>query len=348
MELSKINKKYQQKSVLKNISFNITPGKFVVLLGPSGCGKSTLLKLIAGLEQPDSGEIWLEDKNLTHLSPQARNIAMVFQNYALYPHLSVKNNIITTLKLHHVSKPEIETRYQKIAEMLQIADLSDRKPKQLSGGQQQRVALARALIRDPQLFLLDEPLSNLDAKLRLSTRAEIIKLHQQFPVTTLYVTHDQIEAMTMADEIILMNEGEIVQIGTPDQLYQKPANLFAARFLGSPEMNLLTVQVQERQTTFLGEDLMIDLPAGAYYLGIRPEDLTLTSDNPLFTVQLVENLGNELLVYLNQPNSEKQIIVRAPKDTAITINSQVGLNFSPTALHLFDRTTKKRLDFQVS
>ncbi|WP_077928033.1 ABC transporter ATP-binding protein [Wohlfahrtiimonas populi] len=297
--------------ILKGIDIDIKDGEFIVVVGPSGCGKSTLLRVIAGLETSSGGEIHIGDKDVTKLEPAQRDIAMVFQNYALYPHMSVRENMAYGVKLAKMPKDEIERRIQDTAKMLDIEQHLDKKPNQLSGGQRQRVAMGRAIVRKPKLFLFDEPLSNLDAKLRTSTRLEIRRRHNEIGITSLYVTHDQTEAMTLADRIIIMNGGVVEQFGTPSEIFHSPASTFVANFMGSPAMNLLNVVVRDGKT-WLGETELkgITLPETIrnsaqkeWILGIRPEHIVIVSestDNSWdVTLSLAETLGSEQLLYTN-------------------------------------------------
>jgi sn-glycerol 3-phosphate transport system ATP-binding protein len=287
--------------VIHGVDAEIADGEFIVIVGPSGCGKSTVLRMVAGLEEISAGEVSIGGRVVNQLEPAERDIAMVFQNYALYPHMSVFENMAYGLKIAKVPKAEIEVRVQKAAKILELGALLERKPRQLSGGQRQRVAMGRAIVREPQVFLFDEPLSNLDAKLRAQTRLEIRKLHQELGVTSLFVTHDQVEAMTLGERLIVMNAGRIEQIGTPENVYGKPASTFVAGFIGSPPMNLMTGQADGSRFGVGG--IMLPLPAaapraGALTLGIRPEHVQLDASGhwPL-RVEMLEMLGAERLVY---------------------------------------------------
>jgi len=338
--------------VIHGVSAEIPDGEFIVIVGPSGCGKSTLLRMVAGLEEITGGEIDIGGRVVNKLEPAERDIAMVFQNYALYPHMSVYDNMAYGLKIAKLPKAEIETRVQKAARILELGGLLDRKPRQLSGGQRQRVAMGRAIVRQPQVFLFDEPLSNLDAKLRAATRLEIRKLHAELGVTSLFVTHDQVEAMTLAQRMIVMNAGRIEQIGTPEQVYGQPASTFVAGFIGSPPMNLLHGQAEGARFTIDAADGSaappLSLPAaaprtGALTLGVRPEHAELRPDGawPL-KVEMLEMLGAERLVYghlgttLFTLRLDATLTPPRPGDT-------VPLHVSREHLHWFDRSSGQRL-----
>jgi sn-glycerol 3-phosphate transport system ATP-binding protein len=286
--------------VIHGVNAEIADGEFIVIVGPSGCGKSTLLRMVAGLEEISGGEISIGGRVVNDLEPAERDIAMVFQNYALYPHMSVYDNMAYGLKIGKVPKAEIEVRVQKAAKILELAHLLDRKPRQLSGGQRQRVAMGRAIVRQPAVYLFDEPLSNLDAKLRAQTRLEIQKLHRELGTTSLFVTHDQVEAMTLAERMIVMNAGRMEQIGTPEEVYHRPATTFVAGFIGSPPMNLLEGQADG--TRFTTGGITLPLPAaapraGTLLLGVRPEHADPADSGWSLTVDVVEMLGAERLVY---------------------------------------------------
>ncbi|UCE78401.1 MAG: ABC transporter ATP-binding protein [Nitrospiraceae bacterium] len=308
LRINDLKKSFDSTTVLDNISFAVSEGEFCILLGPSGCGKTTILRLIAGLEQQDKGEIYIGEQEVSTLTPKERNIAMVFQSYALYPHLNVYENMSFSLRIKKTPGHEIDAVVKKTADLLDIADLLRRKPKELSGGQRQRVAIGRAIVRNPSLFLFDEPLSNLDAKLRTATRVELAKLHRKLGSTIVYVTHDQTEAMTLGQKIILLNNGIIQQIGTPDDLYGRPANVFVAGFIGSPQMNFIegSVVVKDEKQFFRSPACTIDIsnrPALKDYIGkniimgIRPEFLT-PDEGPLTArIELVEHLGSETIIY---------------------------------------------------
>ena len=286
------------------LALDIPDGEFMILVGPSGCGKTTALRLVAGLETATSGTITIAGRNVTHLSPRDRDIAMVFQNYALYPHMSVYRNLAFGLRQRKTARAEVDRRVADISAMLGLDELLKRRPAQLSGGQRQRVAMGRALVREPKAFLLDEPLSNLDAKLRVQMRAELKRLHQQLNITTIYVTHDQVEAMTLGDRLAVMSAGKLLQVGTPQDVYERPTNVFVAHFIGSPPMNLLHAMVDEGGLARVG-DLSVELPqvpAGPCIVGIRPDSLSLREADDSrpaldFDIEVVEPLGGELLAH---------------------------------------------------
>ncbi|HHW78785.1 MAG TPA: sn-glycerol-3-phosphate ABC transporter ATP-binding protein UgpC [Xanthomonadaceae bacterium] len=336
--INNVGKYYGAVEVLKGVSIDVADGEFVTLVGPSGCGKSTLLRMIAGLEEITSGEVEIGEKVVNHLPPKARDIAMVFQNYALYPHMTVAQNMAFSLKLKGVPKAEIDQTVARAAEILGLTPLLNRLPRHLSGGQRQRVAMGRAIVRDPQVFLFDEPLSNLDAKLRVQMRAEIKELHQRLKTTTVYVTHDQIEAMTMADKIVVMRDGTVEQIGTPLDLYDRPSNLFVASFIGSPSMNFISGTATSDGFTS-ADGVLLPLPKGrndAVTYGIRPEHLTLDPDNGIAAeVVVVEPTGSETQVSMRIGSQSLTGIFRErvklePGDT-IRVSPDIQ------AIHLFDQ-----------
>jgi len=342
--LKHVKKSYGDASVIHGVDIDIADGEFVVLVGPSGCGKSTLLRMIAGLETITDGEVSIGSRVVNDLDPKDRDIAMVFQNYALYPHMTVETNMGFSLEHRGASKAEIAERVRWAAGILGLEPLLKRYPRQLSGGQRQRVAMGRAIVRNPQVFLFDEPLSNLDAKLRVVMRGEIKSLHQRLGVTTVYVTHDQIEAMTMADKIVVMNAGKVEQIGAPLDLYDRPANQFVASFIGSPSMNFIGGKITA--DGFVGAGVTLPLPAGvigenAVY-GIRPEHFELSSDGLPATVLLVEPMGSETQVTMTL--GEHQIIgvfrerVQAKPGSTITIKPDIA------NIHLFDASTGLRIN----
>jgi multiple sugar transport system ATP-binding protein len=344
-----LRKSFGAVEILHGVSIDIEEGEFVVLVGPSGCGKSTLLRMLAGLEHVTSGDILIGTRRVNDLPPKDRDIAMVFQNYALYPHLTVADNMAFSLTLKRASKAEIDAKVRPAAEILGLTRLLDRYPRQLSGGQRQRVAMGRAIVRDPQVFLFDEPLSNLDAKLRVSMRAEIKNLHQRLKTTTVYVTHDQIEAMTMADKIVVMHDGRVEQIGAPLELYDSPANLFVAGFIGSPAMNMLQGRIDpEDRRRFVTEDgvaLPIGKPLagaprdGAIY-GLRPESLRLGGDVPL-TIEVVEPTGSETHVVGRLGGAE---VVGVFRDrVSAKPGERIGVSVDASATHLFDAASGSRI-----
>lgn len=363
LKLKNIKKVYG-KDVLavKDFNLDIEDKEFVVFVGPSGCGKSTTLRMIAGLEEISDGELYIDDTLMNDVAPKDRDIAMVFQNYALYPHMNVYDNMAFGLKLRKFKKDEIKSRVDNAAKILGLEDFLDRKPKALSGGQRQRVALGRAIVRDPKVFLMDEPLSNLDAKLRVQMRAEIQKLHSRLQTTTIYVTHDQTEAMTMATRLVVMKDGIVQQVGTPKEIYDNPDNIFVGGFIGSPAMNFLEGNVVNDELT-LGE-IAIKIPedklkalkdagfAGGdkkVTLGIRPEDIYSTADHPeleadtniKISVDVAELMGSETIVYgvVNNQN----IVARIDARTGIPQGSIMKLHFDMDTCHFFDPETEQRI-----
>ncbi|CUH81943.1 ABC transporter ATP-binding protein [Tropicibacter naphthalenivorans] len=324
-------------------SFDIKDGEFVVLVGPSGCGKSTLLRMIAGLEDITSGDLHIAGRQVNHVDPADRDIAMVFQNYALYPHMTVRRNIGYGLKNRKTPKAEIDRKVEEAAALLNLSDYLDRKPSQLSGGQRQRVAMGRAIVRDPALFLFDEPLSNLDAKLRNQMRIEIKALQKRLGVTSIYVTHDQVEAMTMADRIVVLNAGRIEQIGTPSEIYHSPASTFVASFMGAPPMNLVQAQFQDGAVRLPCGTAVLDAPTsrrGPITLGIRPEDVRLGQGQTAFDVHLVEELGAHRL--LHGQIAGQPFTAHVVKDTIASPGAHV-VDLPRAALALFDTQTGARL-----
>ncbi len=345
--LNGVNKSFGKVHVIRDVDLQINNGEFVVFVGPSGCGKSTLLRLISGLENLSSGDIKIADRTVTDLPPSKRGIAMVFQSYALYPHMTVFHNMAFSLDLEGKSKKEIRERVEAAAKILQMEHLLDRRPAALSGGQRQRVAIGRAIVRNPDVFLFDEPLSNLDAALRHDTRVEIAKLHRQLDATTIYVTHDQVEAMTLADKIVVLKDGEVMQVGAPMELFDHPANEFVAGFLGSPKMNFfqgVLSQANGNQGRFTGEGLDIDgvrlvsasKTSGAEVkLGIRPQHMVLDPDGPLRgTVTLVEQLGTESVLELITEQGTP-FRFASPEKVTVTAGQQAGFRFDPHTAHLF-------------
>ena len=351
LEITQLDKHYDRFQALKQVDLSVEKEEFIVFVGPSGCGKTTLLRTISGLETPTVGKITLDGRDITYVHPSKRNVAMVFQNYALFPHLSVFENIAFGLRLHGLSKQEIEQRVQRAAKMLHLDPLLTRKPKQLSGGQRQQVAIGRAIVKQPKLFLFDEPLSNLDAKLRVRMRVELLNLHYETRNTAIYVTHDQVEAMTMADRIVILNDGRVEQIGTPVQLYGQPSNKFVAGFIGSPQMNFLELTVEGRRENGLvcvAEGVgKLFLPVQTdgvtdgkkVTLGIRPEHVQLVATESGVrlpaVVNIVENLGSENL--LHAEIAENQLLVaKVAGGAAPERNHRLALFLPAEHLYLFD------------
>ena len=333
-------KRYGKTQVLHGINLEVRDGEFVVFVGPSGCGKSTTLRMIAGLEEISDGTVEIGGRVVNNLEPKDRDIAMVFQNYAIYPHMTVRKNIAFGLRSSRKSKAEKAARIDEVAAILDMTALLERKPSQLSGGQRQRVAIGRAMVRDPAVFLFDEPLSNLDAQLRTQMRLEIKKLHQRVGNTIVFVTHDQVEAMTMADRIVIMKDGRIQQVGTPSEVYHKPANTFVAQFIGAPAMNMLP-GTSDAGTIQLDAGPRFALPRAAsgsrpVILGVRPEDLTPGGDAPLIEgqVKVREPLGHETLIYVGTPSGE--IIAKADGRRPPEVGETVKLSALPENIHLFD------------
>ncbi len=335
--LKQVRKSFGEVDVIPGVDLDINDGEFVVFVGPSGCGKSTLLRLIAGLEDTTSGTISIDGKDATALPPAKRGLAMVFQSYALYPHMSVKKNIAFPLKMAGMDPARAEEKVMAAAKVLNLASYLDRRPGQLSGGQRQRVAIGRAIVREPAAFLFDEPLSNLDAALRVGMRLEITELHQRLKTTMIYVTHDQVEAMTMADKIVVLNAGRVEQVGAPMELYNRPASEFVAGFIGAPAMNFLTVDLQDGLAKVEGVSLGA-APPGTVKLGIRPEHLILRpqGEGQLgATVSLTETLGGDAYLYVRLGLGGQSMVVRAEGDTALDHGATVGLDLPPTRLHHF-------------
>ena len=359
LKIQDLSKNFGRTEVLKKINLEINEGDFLVLLGPSGCGKSTLLNIIAGLETIDEGTVFIDDYNVSEVEPKDRNIAMVFQSYALYPSMNVKENMVFGLKQAKTSKEKIEEQLKKVSNFLHVDELLNRKPSQLSGGQRQRVAIGRALVREPRIFLFDEPLSNLDAKLRVEMRREIKKLHQKLKTTVVYVTHDQTEAMSLGTNIAIMNHGVIQQCDTPKNIYNKPHNIFVADFIGAPSMNLI-------QGNLINDNFMpkgssdIKIPLDKYnfkdsnsarsekliYLGIRPEHVYIDKNNSdYFQInaksELVEYIGHEQIVTFNY--SEQQLLGKFSSTIDIDMDKDLKLHIDLNQISLFDKNTKERL-----
>jgi multiple sugar transport system ATP-binding protein len=354
VDLQKIKKNYGSVEVLHGIDLEIVDGEFVALVGPSGCGKSTLLRMIAGLEETTEGTISIGGNDVTIDEPRKRNIAMVFQSYALYPHMTVAENMGFSLKLARVPKEQITRRVEEAARMLELTDLLDRRPANLSGGQRQRVAMGRAVVRSPAVFLFDEPLSNLDAKLRVQMRAEIKTLHYKIKTTAIYVTHDQIEAMTLADRVVVMNKGRIEQVGTPMQLYREPTNLFVAGFIGSPAMNFLKATVVEEGENLVarlddGQSLIIGGRAAAgqdVVVGLRPENLALNPGDGCNLlngrVKLVEPTGAETHVLFELAGESLTAVVDG--ECELAPGDALAVTIEPDRLYLFDANSGKRIE----
>lgn len=352
VSLQQLSKDYPgDVNAVRNVSLDIAEGEFLVLVGPSGCGKSTILRMIAGLESPSAGSVLIGNRLCNNVQPKDRDIAMVFQNYALYPHMTVRENLEFGLKLAQVSRHEIDARIHEAAEILEIGSLLDRKPRQLSGGQRQRVALGRAIVRKPRVFLFDEPLSNLDAKMRIQMRVELGRLHSRLQTTMVYVTHDQTEAMTMGDRIVCMRDGEIQQIGKPMDLYNNPANDYVASFIGMPPMNFIAAEVEDG-VLMLAEsklripipDKMVDSLAGykSVKLGIRPEHIEVCSwcDSSLpALVEVVEPLGSETLLYVDCEGIS--LTLRVPPSARHETGERLFLGFAESHLHAFTPTGER-------
>ena len=333
LALKRVEKLFGEHRVIKGIDLEIKQGEFVVFVGPSGCGKSTLLRLIAGLENIDTGSLHLDGRDITNLPSSKRDLAMVFQSYALYPHMSVFENMSFALKLAKADPAVIQEKVARAAKILNLTDYLERTPKELSGGQRQRVAIGRAIVRAPKVFLFDEPLSNLDAALRGQTRIEIAKLHRDLGATTIYVTHDQVEAMTLADRVVVLRDGQIEQVGTPLELYDRPANQFVAQFIGTPQMNV----VAAADLPTHGDADGINVPTGGF-VGLRPENVSLrpVADNMMTgTVELVEALGAETLIYVSTSKGA-QLVSRQNERTSLKVGDRVGVEIDADAAHLFD------------
>ena len=356
VHLRGVRKSYDKLEVIHGVDIDIADGEFIVIVGPSGCGKSTLLRMVAGLERITGGEVSIGDRVVNELEPKDRDIAMVFQNYALYPHMSVYENMAYGLKIRGMAKAEIEQRVQKAAKILELGTFLKRLPRQLSGGQRQRVAMGRAIVREPAVFLFDEPLSNLDAKLRVQMRLEIKRLQRELAVTSIYVTHDQVEAMTLADRLIVMNAGVADQIGTPMDVYDRPASVFVAGFIGSPAMNFLAAKVGAGSRTVeiaglgvSGVALPLAVPSVApagtpVALGIRPEHLLPAADGPLeFTIEMAEPLGADTLLHGHFGEARELVTVRQGGHVLAKPGEKRRFRADPAHLHLFDSQTGKRI-----
>ncbi|MGO8063967.1 ABC transporter ATP-binding protein [Rhizobium leguminosarum] len=344
--LKSVRKAYGIDEVIRSVELSINDREFVVFVGPSGCGKSTLLRMIAGLEDIDGGDLMIDGERCNDIPPDRRGLAMVFQSYALYPHMTVEENMGFALKLAGVPEQKRKEQVHTVAETLQLTPLLARKPKDLSGGQRQRVAIGRAIVRNPKVFLFDEPLSNLDASLRVRMRGELIKLHRQLDATMIYVTHDQVEAMTMADRIVVLNKGRIEQVGTPLELYRHPRNIFVAAFLGSPAINLITATVASSDaagsTLTIGEGDRMTVPHASLdvgsrvTIGIRPEVLSLNENGDISgTVDVVEHLGDVLLVYVTIGNGQT-LVAKLPEASNVEIGKRISLSADTSSANVFD------------
>ncbi|KQN65936.1 sn-glycerol-3-phosphate import ATP-binding protein UgpC [Rahnella sp. R3(2024)] len=354
LKLQAVTKSYDGKNqIIQSIDLDVADGEFIVMVGPSGCGKSTLLRMVAGLERTTSGDIYINDQRVTELEPKDRGIAMVFQNYALYPHMTVFDNMAYGLKIRGFGKAQILARVEEAARILELGPLLKRKPRELSGGQRQRVAMGRAIVREPAVFLFDEPLSNLDAKLRVQMRLELQQLHRRLRTTSLYVTHDQVEAMTLAERVIVMNKGIAEQIGTPSEVYRRPASLFVASFIGSPAMNLLPGQLTSDGTSLVMEDgfeLPLPVPRPEWggrelTVGVRPEHIQLTDDQQKgipMVLNTLELLGADNLAHGKLAGSG--VVVRLSHEVFPTAGSLLRLDFPAKALHFFDTQTGLRME----
>lgn len=354
VNFTQVTKRFGKVDAVQDLNLAVADKEFMTLVGPSGCGKSTTLNLLAGLEEPDEGEIYISDRLMNDVPPGDRNIAMMFQSYALYPHMKVFDNMAFGLRIQKVARTEIEQRVKDAARLLEIEELLERKPAQLSGGQRQRVALGRAIVRDPDVFLLDEPLSNLDAILRVQMRAELRLLFNRLGSTVIYVTHDQAEAMTMSDRLVVFRSGKVQQVGTPIEVYERPANVFVARFIGSPPINFIHGRLESSTNgyCFTAPGFSLPVPDGLVeqswpteiIVGIRPEDIFL---KPAGTgipaaVNLLEHLGSENIIFASV--SEQMLTLKSDKDTAVRPGENVGLDVSTSALHFFDPATEQRLE----
>ena len=344
--LEGLRKSFGDAEILKGVDLALADGEMLVIVGASGCGKSTLLRLVAGLETATAGRITIDGRDVTHVDPSARDIAMVFQNYALYPHMTVFENMAYGLKIRGIARPQIAAMVGEAAELLGIGTLLGRRPRQLSGGQRQRVAMGRAIVRQPKLFLFDEPLSNLDAKLRVQMRAEIRRLQRRLGVTSLYVTHDQVEAMTLGDRLLVLHLGRPVQLATPMAVWERPADTYVAGFIGAPAMNFLPAEIVHdgHAVRLLGcPDLPMPqrYPAGAVTLGIRPEHVALAAGGIPLRVELVEPLGSETLIHGRTRDGEPLLAKLAG---AASIPETITVGFDPAAVHIFDRATGARVE----
>ncbi len=349
VRIENICKKFGSVLALDDINLTIHDNEFVVLVGPSGSGKSTLLRIIAGLEKQAAGSVTIDGKQMDGIAPKDRDVAMVFQSHALYPHMNVYDNLAFNQRIRGVPRKQVDRKVREVAERLEITELMKRRPRQMSGGQRQRVAIGRALVRDPQIFLFDEPLSNLDAELRVRLRTEIKRLHQELRRTSVYVTHDQVEAMTLADRVVVLRDGRAEQIGDPDELYQRPANVFVAGFIGSPAMNLFPGQASNNTVTIGGsETITLETErSGPVTVGIRPEDLLLERGEARGTfkarVTLIEPMGADTLIFCVAGDSQ-ELSIRVPRYVRVRDGETVALRPREGAVHLFDPESGRRLN----
>jgi len=366
LELNSVNKSFGKVEVIRDVNLSISDGEFVVFVGPSGCGKSTLLRLVAGLEQATSGDVSIGDRRVTHADPADRGVAMVFQSYALYPHMTVAENMGFGLKMNGMNQDEVAERVEFAARTLHLQEYLKRKPKQLSGGQRQRVAIGRAIVRQPEVFLFDEPLSNLDAELRVQMRLELAKLHKELDATMIYVTHDQVEAMTLADKIVVLKDGQIEQIGSPIELYDNPANVFVAGFIGSPRMNFIRAVVEKREANRLS----VCLPefgdtrvrfdgetrdaSDEFLLGIRPEHFDLNADSltapadqvSISTrVDVIENLGSTAFAYTRNEDNTPKLTIDIGENRQVRENEALSVTFKTEDCLLFNQANQQRVYF---
>jgi multiple sugar transport system ATP-binding protein len=338
LQLSNVEKVFGSSRVIKGVDLNVEKGEFVVFVGPSGCGKSTLLRMIAGLTEIDGGSLQLDGRDITRLPSSKRDLAMVFQSYALYPHMSVYDNMSFALRLANSDKKTIDEKVQRAAQILNLTQYLQRTPKELSGGQRQRVAIGRAIVRAPKVFLFDEPLSNLDAALRGQTRVEIARLHRDLGATTIYVTHDQVEAMTLADRVVVLRDGQIEQVGSPLELYDRPANQFVAQFIGMPQMNIIDTASLPAVNSLVGAEAGHD-----GFVGVRPENVVVRARGEgrlAGRVELIESLGSNTLIYANVAGSQPagvQIVAAQNTRTGLRLGDPVGLDIAPASFHLFNR-----------
>ena len=355
LKIENLTKKYGETTALDEFSIDVKSGELMVLLGPSGCGKTTAIRCIAGLTSPTAGQIYLENKKINELSPKDRDVAMVFQNYALYPHMSIYDNIAFPLKMRKKSKVYVQEKVKQMAELLGINDLLDRKPKELSGGQMQRVALGRALVREPKLFLMDEPLSNLDAKLRTHMRTEIKKLQKKIGITTLYITHDQVEAMSMADKIAIMKNGNIQQIGTPMEVYHQPKNTFVGQFIGNPQMNLINGSIRDSNIFLFSQSIVIQLVdkilekklTPKFIVGIRPRDIIILKKTDITTgirlqgiVVFVEMLGDDVTIEI-KIGSDNLLVTTGNILSTLHVGNKIEIELQYSKMHFFNEVGER-------